>query len=249
MATRRTPSDGQTSGAECHSSPLATAVLDPVSLAGAPAVSRPDDQTTPGTAPIPRAHRSALARVASYVGQQRQGIYVRLALAELLAACIPYGLVSHLRTAIYRWAGFRDIGKDVMFFGRIELRPDRDPYTKLRIGEGTRINTPCFIELGAPVVIGSRVGIGHHTVIVTTTHELGPRERRVGRRVRQAVTIGDGVWMGGRVTILPGVTIGPGAVVMAGAVVTKDVPAEAQVAGNPARVVGWLDRPSGESGE
>ena len=61
---------------------------------------------------------------------------------------------------------------------------------------------------------------GHHTVIVTTTHELGPRERRVGRRVRQGVTIGDGVWMGGCVTMLPGVTIGPGAVVLAGAAVT-----------------------------
>ncbi|MCC6174882.1 MAG: hypothetical protein IT305_06230 [Chloroflexi bacterium] len=91
------------------------------------------------------------------------------------------------------------------------------------------------------VAIGKCVGIGNDVFISTSTHDLGPPQQRWGRLVRKPVTIGDGVWIGSRVTILAGVTIGTGAMVVAGAVVTKDVPANAQVAGNPARVIGWLD--------
>ena len=55
------------------------------------------------------------------------------------------------------------------------------------------------------------------------------------------IKIGNDVWIGVNVTILPGVTIGENAVVGAGAVVTKDVPDNAVVVGNPARVIRYLD--------
>jgi maltose O-acetyltransferase len=51
------------------------------------------------------------------------------------------------------------------------------------------------------------------------------------------VTIGDNVWIGGSVTILPGVTIGNGVTIGAGSVVTKDVPDNVVVAGNPAKII------------
>jgi acetyltransferase-like isoleucine patch superfamily enzyme len=54
------------------------------------------------------------------------------------------------------------------------------------------------------------------------------------------VKIGNGVWIGANVTILPGVTVGENAVIAAGAVVTKDVPANSIVGGNPARVIRML---------
>lgn len=52
------------------------------------------------------------------------------------------------------------------------------------------------------------------------------------------VVIGDDVWLGARVMVMPGVTIGDGAIIAAGAVVTKDIPAFAIAAGVPAKVVG-----------
>ncbi|MGM1299845.1 DapH/DapD/GlmU-related protein, partial [Enterobacter hormaechei] len=54
------------------------------------------------------------------------------------------------------------------------------------------------------------------------------------------VTIGDNVWIGGRAIINPGVTIGDNAVIASGAVVTKDVPANAVVGGNPAKIIKML---------
>ena len=56
------------------------------------------------------------------------------------------------------------------------------------------------------------------------------------------VHIGENVWIGADVSIMPGVTIGEGAVVAACACVTKDVPACAVVGGNPARVLKYRDR-------
>jgi acetyltransferase-like isoleucine patch superfamily enzyme len=68
----------------------------------------------------------------------------------------------------------------------------------------------------------------------------------MGNLVASPVTIGDGVWVGAGVIVLPGVTIGSGAVVAAGSVVTRDVPANAKVAGNPAKVIGWLEQETNE---
>ncbi|SET47480.1 Maltose acetyltransferase [Geodermatophilus poikilotrophus] len=90
-----------------------------------------------------------------------------------------------------------------------------------------------------------------------TTVRQGPLRRRlpevllgsVGEGAKweaaEPITIGDDVWLGGGVVVLPGVTIGENAVVGAGAVVTRDLPADVVAAGNPARVVRTLDGPEG----
>ncbi|MEP7190805.1 MAG: DapH/DapD/GlmU-related protein, partial [Roseiflexaceae bacterium] len=78
---------------------------------------------------------------------------------------------------------------------------------------------------------------GHHVVVLTGSHEVGPPSQRAAALYTKTVTIGDGAWLGARCTILPGVTIGAGAIVAAGAVVNRDVPPNTLVAGIPAHVV------------
>ena len=87
------------------------------------------------------------------------------------------------------------------------------------------------------VWIGDNVMIGPNTLITTVGHPLTPMGRRKHLGIAKPVRIGNDVWIGGNVTILPGITIGNNVVVAAGAVVTKDVPDNCLVGGVPARVI------------
>jgi maltose O-acetyltransferase len=186
-------------------------------------------------------------RVRKYISKQLGILHFKLGIAQALVRCIPYGLFGNLRSIIYRWAGFKMISSKVHISGALRLDGVGNIYRKLHIEEHTFINTPCSIDLNAPVHIGRRVGIGHHVVLITTNHEIGPSESRMTSDLRTGpITIEDGAWIGACVTILPGVTVGRGAVVAAGAVVTKDVPPNAKVAGNRAEIIGWLDDDGGK---
>lgn len=100
------------------------------------------------------------------------------------------------------------------------------------------------------VYIGNNVMIGPNTLITTVGHPLSPKRRRQYHAFAQPVRIGNDVWIGGNVTILPGVTIGNNVVVAAGAVVTKDVPDNTLVGGVPARKIKEIedDIPSNDCG-
>ena len=87
------------------------------------------------------------------------------------------------------------------------------------------------------VYIGNHVMIGPNTLITTVGHPLSPKARRGYMAKAAPMRIGNDVWIGGNVTILPGVTIGNNVVVAAGAVVTKDVPDNSLVGGVPARLI------------
>ncbi len=180
-------------------------------------------------------------KIVAYLALQRSNIHLRVALGQILVRCLPVGVFGTARAAIYRMVGFRGIREKVVFHGPIELRGEGPFYQRLYIGAYSYLNSPCFIDLNGPVYIGQRVTIGHHTVIITSNHEIGSPLRRAGALVPDSVTIGEGAWIAAGVTILPGVTVGPGAVVGAGSVVTKDVPANCKVAGVPAKIIGYLD--------
>lgn len=89
----------------------------------------------------------------------------------------------------------------------------------------------------APVYIGDYVMIGPNTLITTVGHPISPKGRRKHLGQSKPVKIGNDVWIGGNVTILPGVTIGNNVIVAAGAVVTKDVPDNCIVGGIPAKKI------------
>jgi acetyltransferase-like isoleucine patch superfamily enzyme len=128
------------------------------------------------------------------------------------------------------------------------------PVARIRIGEYcyfTNAILLCELEL----LIGNYVVIGWNTAIADTDfHPIAPAERVAdavacsplgGGRPRppiacERVVIEDDVWIGPSATVLKGVTIGRGAFIEAGSVVTRDVPAGARVAGNPAQVIGHI---------
>lgn len=89
----------------------------------------------------------------------------------------------------------------------------------------------------ASVTIGDDCFIGPDVSIYTACHSTDPVERNTRMEWAEPVTIGDNVWIGGSVTILPGVTIGNNVTIGAGSVVTKDIPDNVVAVGNPCKVI------------
>lgn len=89
----------------------------------------------------------------------------------------------------------------------------------------------------AQVKIGDNVFIGPNVSIYTACHPLNAEERNTGVEWAEPITIGNSVWIGGNVTIVPGVTIGDNVVIGAGSVVTKDIPSNVVAVGNPAKII------------
>jgi maltose O-acetyltransferase len=107
----------------------------------------------------------------------------------------------------------------------------------IHVGERFFANFNLTVLDEAPVNIGHDAFIGPNVSIYTACHSTNVEERNSRREWAQPVNIGNNVWIGGSVTILPGVTIGDGVTIGAGSVVTKDVPANVVVAGNPAKII------------
>ena len=105
----------------------------------------------------------------------------------------------------------------------------------LTLGRDVFINIGCRFQDTGGITVGDGSLIGHGSTLTTLDHGIDP-ERRADM-VPAPIVIGRKVWLGAAVTVVPGVTIGDGAIVGAGAVVTKDVPANAIVAGVPAKLI------------
>lgn len=125
----------------------------------------------------------------------------------------------------------------------MEVEPDfRCDYGyNIHLGENFYANFNCVILDVCKVQIGNNCMMAPGVHIYTAAHPLNPYERIAGTEYGKPVTIGDNVWIGGRAVINPGVTIGDNAVIASGAVITKDVPANVVVGGNPARVIKKLN--------
>ena len=115
------------------------------------------------------------------------------------------------------------------------------PYS-LKIGDNSGLGVRC--EINGEVEIGNNVMMGPDVVIYTQNHAFRYKNILImnqGYYSSQKVVIGDDVWIGRRVILLPGVHIGKGAVIGAGAVVAKDIPEYAIAVGNPVVIKGYRE--------
>jgi maltose O-acetyltransferase len=108
---------------------------------------------------------------------------------------------------------------------------------QIRVGKRFFANFNLTILDEARVTIGDDCFIGPNVSIYTACHSTDPVERNTRREWAEPVTIGDNVWIGGSVTILPGVTIGSNVTIGAGSVVTRDIPDNVVAVGNPCKVI------------
>jgi len=120
---------------------------------------------------------------------------------------------------------------------QVRVKHDADVSPAISIGNYSELGTHCFINAG--VEIGDYVIMGPNVKIYSRNHRF--EDTKVPIALQGSVTkktrIGDDIWIGANVVILPGVTVGSHCVIGAGAVVTKDIPAWSVVGGNPARVI------------
>ena len=107
----------------------------------------------------------------------------------------------------------------------------------IRLGKRFFANFNFTVLDEAYVTIGDDCFIGPNVSIYTACHSTNPIERNSRKEWALPVTIGNNVWIGGSVTILPGVTIGDNVTIGAGAVVVKDIPSNVIAVGNPCRVI------------
>lgn len=105
------------------------------------------------------------------------------------------------------------------------------------IGDNFFSNTNLMILDGAKVTIGNNVFIAPNVGIYTAGHPVNYQQRNAGLEYAYPVTIGNNVWIGAQVCILPGITIGDNTIIGGGSVVTKDIPSGVIAAGNPCRII------------
>ncbi|WP_346665064.1 sugar O-acetyltransferase [uncultured Mailhella sp.] len=181
---------------------------------------------------------------------------------EKMIAGLPYSVLDEELIHLHRACVDACVLCDSILPSKLEERREKLRRILGRTGEnfliepGFRCDYGFNIELGenffanyglvvldcAPVTFGKNCFIGPQCGIYTAVHPLDARERAAGVEWAKPVTVGDDVWFGGHVTVLPGVNIGDGAVIGAGSVVTHSIPARVVAAGNPCRVLRPIEK-------
>ncbi|MBR5101500.1 MAG: sugar O-acetyltransferase [Muribaculaceae bacterium] len=107
----------------------------------------------------------------------------------------------------------------------------------IEIGEDFFANANLIILDEAKVTFGDHVFIAPNCAFYTATHPIDVKLRNEGLGQSLPIKVGNNVWIGGNVCVLPGVTIGDNTVIAAGSVVNRDIPEGVLAAGNPCRVI------------
>jgi len=111
----------------------------------------------------------------------------------------------------------------------------------IEAGENFYANHNLVILDCAKVTFGDNVFIGPNCSFYTAGHPIDFEQRNAGLEYAHPIIVGNNVWFGGNVVVLPGITIGNNSVIGAGSVVTKDIPDNVVAVGNPCKVVKNID--------
>ncbi|MBA2796085.1 maltose O-acetyltransferase [Streptococcus porcinus] len=139
---------------------------------------------------------------------------------------------SHL---LKKWLG--KTGENIY----METRFVCDYGSNIFVGENFYANFNTTMLDVCEIKIGDNAMFGPNCQLLTPLHPLDAQERIAGLEYGAPITLGDNIWLGGGVTILPGVSLGDNVVVGAGSVVTKSFGDNVVLAGNPAKIIKWLD--------
>ena len=111
----------------------------------------------------------------------------------------------------------------------------------IQIGEKFFANTNLVILDEAKVIFGNNVYIAPNCSFYTVGHPTNPQERNKDIEYAYPIVVGNNVWFGGNVVVLPGVAIGNNVTIGAGSVVTKDIPDNVVAVGNPCKVIKFIE--------
>lgn len=117
---------------------------------------------------------------------------------------------------------------------------------QIEIGDKFYANRGLVILDEAKVCFGDNVFIGPKCGFYTAGHPVDAKRRNKGLEYAYPITVGDNVWFGANVSVMPGITIGNNAVIGAGSVVVKDIPENVIAAGNPCKVIRAITDRDGE---
>lgn len=147
-------------------------------------------------------------------------------------------LIKKIR-AFYWKCRFKECGKGFYCCSGVTIHSAKN----ISVGNKVGIGEKAFINASGGLEIGNNVKTGPMLCIWTSNHNYEkPKKLPYDMEwIHKKVVIHDNVWIGARVSILPGVEIGEGAVIAMGAVVTKNVPPCAVVGGNPAKIIKYRD--------
>lgn len=107
----------------------------------------------------------------------------------------------------------------------------------IEIGENFFANHNTVILDGSKVIFGNNVFVAPNCGFYTAGHPIDFQRRNQGLEYAYPITVGNNVWIGAGVQVMPGVTIGDNVVIGGGSVVVKDIPANSVAVGNPCRVI------------
>ena len=162
----------------------------------------------------------------------------RLYVVNLVSGLLPQSRAFGIRRALYRSAGVH-LSKNVRLNGGVMIQNPN-----VRVGEGTWIGrrTEFAATSRSSITIGSSCDVSQDVLFITGSHDIGGSERRAGASDQSLpIEVGDGSWIGARVTMLGGASIGKGVVVAASSLVRDVFPDNVLIAGTPAKIIRYLE--------